>query len=92
MKQKQLVKLSQDISEDVIRQQVESEGRSAKDYFLVAFEEHHLILFWGSGGQQFAIMDDDDVNNFAVAQYLIQHGAPVYQSAEEVPNRKKTNL
>ena len=90
MRQDQLIKQARDIPEDVIRQQVENEGRSVKDYFLVAYEEHFLVLFWGQEGRQYAIMDDDEINNFAVAQYLIQHGDPVYQSADDVPARQET--
>jgi hypothetical protein len=91
MKRKRLIKSARDIPEDAIRQQVEAWGKRTENYFLLASGDGFLVCFWNSAGGQNAIMNDDDVNNFAVAQYLIRHGASVYQDIDEVPVRKETN-
>jgi hypothetical protein len=71
-----------------VRQQVEHKELSAADYFLVAMADNYLVLHWGRDGRQYVSMDDDEVNNFAVAQYLIRRGVTVYQNPSEVPTQR----
>ena len=88
MNRKQLIQLARAIPDKSVRQQVEHEKLSASDYFLVAMADHYLVFHWGHDGRQYVSMDDDEVNNFAVAQYLIRLNVPVYQSPGEVPTQK----
>lgn len=84
MKKKELIKAARSISEDVIRQQVEREGLLAKDYFLWEIPEGHLVCYWRNG-MQYVSMNDDEVNNFAVAEYLLARSVRVYSSGDNPP-------
>ena len=88
MKKKELVKLTRGIPDEVIRQQVECQGLSVKDYFLIAGQEGYIVCHWGRDGRQYVSMDDDEANDFAVSHYLLRSGVPVYQSGDDVPNRE----
>lgn len=85
MKKKQLIKRTRDIPDELIRQQVEYGGLSVKDYFLLAMQGDYLVCHWDHNGREFVSLDDDEANNFAVAQYLLRHGVPVYQPGSVVP-------
>ena len=88
MKKKELIKLTRDIPDETIRQQVEHTGLLVKDYFLIAGQEGYLVFYWGKDDKQYVIMDDDEANNFAVSQYLLRSGVLVYQLGDAVPNRE----
>ena len=92
MNRKQLIKLARAVPDEVVRQQVEHEGLSAADYFLVATPDHYLVCHWGYDGRQYVTMDDDEVNNFAVAQYLIRFGVSIYQDPNEVPTHRSISF
>lgn len=87
MKKKQLIKHTRHISDELIRQQVEQNGLSIQDYFLIGSQGNYLVCNWERDGTQFIMMNDNEVNNFAVAHYLLRHGVPVYPFGSEVPNR-----
>jgi len=81
MKKKQLMKQARDIPDEIIEQQIEQNGLTAADYYLYKMSGpagNYLVCYRDQDGVEFVVMDDDDVNNFAVARYLLRYGVPAY--------------
>lgn len=88
MKKKQLIKRTRNISDEFTRQQVEQNGLSIQDYFLIGAEGDYQVCYWEQDGTQFVMVNENEANNFAVAHYLLRHNVPVYPWGSEVSNRE----